>query len=100
MVLKEQEDNGTKIKRNCPYESSLPVPEHQKNQVRHKCQSTRHIINNVARNNSCIKGALLVRCIHVGMVLKEQEDSGIMPILCCQCERSFSVPAQNVIGER
>ena len=66
---------------------------HKKPQARNKRQSARRSINNMTQVNSCIKGALLVHSIHVSMVLKEQEDSGIMLILCCPCERSFAVPA-------
>jgi hypothetical protein len=35
------------------------------------------------------KGALLVYCIHVSMVLKEQAHDGIMPFLCCPMQRSL-----------
>ena len=90
----------------CPFSAahmSAVLPSlHKKPQARDERQSTRRSINNMTRDESCIKGALLVRCIHVSMVLKEQKDSGIMPKGCvspmrnvnCPNERSFAVPAQ------
>jgi hypothetical protein len=44
----------------------------------------RNSINNMTRDDSIIKGALPVRCIHVSMVLNKQADSGILSMLCCQ----------------
>jgi hypothetical protein len=82
------------------HERSFAVPANKKPQASEKRKSARRSIKNMTRDDSCIKGALLVRCIHVSMVLKEQEDSGMMSTLCCPYERSFAVPAQNVMGER
>jgi hypothetical protein len=65
----------------------------KKPQARDKRKTTRRIINNMTQADSCIKGALLVRCIHVSLVLKEQADDGIMIIFPCLHERSFAVPA-------
>jgi hypothetical protein len=51
---------------------------HKTPQASDKRQSARRSINNMTRVDGCIKGALLVRCIHVSMMLKEQKYSGMM----------------------
>jgi hypothetical protein len=61
---------------------------HKTPQASDERQSARRSINNKIRDDSCIKSTLLVRCIHVSMVLKEQEDSGIMPILAINLNRA------------
>ena len=83
MVLKEQKDSGIMPKgcvspmrnANCPNERSFAVPAHKKPQARDKRKLTPRSIKQMTRDDSCIKGALLIRCIHVSMVLKEKAEN-------------------------
>jgi hypothetical protein len=52
------------------------------------------IIKKMTRDDSCITGALLIRCIHVSMVLKEQAENRIMSLQSCPYDSSVSVPAK------
>ena len=71
----------------------LPFLHTKHPQARDKRKTTRYIINNMTQADSYIKGALLVCCIHVSLVLKEQVDDGMMPTPRCLHECSFAVPA-------
>jgi hypothetical protein len=84
MVLNKQAHNGISPISCSPSERSSAVPAHKTSQASKKRQSARHSINNMTQVDSCIKSALLVRCIHVSMVLNKQANSGMMSTLCCQ----------------
>jgi hypothetical protein len=72
LVLNEQADSGIMPIARCLHERSFAVPAHKKPQARDKRKTTRRSINNMTQAHSGIKGALLVLCIHVSLILKEQ----------------------------
>jgi hypothetical protein len=81
MVLQEQADSGILVKERSHtiHERSFHISVYKKHQATDNLQATmRSSINNMTQDESRIKGALLVRCIHVSMMLKEQKDNGII----------------------
>ena len=80
MVLQEQADSGILVKErsHTVHQRSFHISVYKKHQATENLQATmRSSIDNMTQDESRIKGALLVHCIHVSMVLKEQKDNGI-----------------------
>jgi hypothetical protein len=72
MVLQEQADSGILVKprSHTVHERSFHISVYKKHQATDNIQVTmRSSIDNMTQVERRIKGALLVRCIHVSMVL-------------------------------
>ncbi len=94
MVLKQQLYYGIMAHQCSRHECSVAFPADKTPQAADDRTATRSNINNVTQVNSRIKGALLVRCIHVSTVLKEQENYRICRTCSSQFENSVASPAK------